>query len=404
MPVTLFRTALLAGLVAIPPLALLGLPATSIVFTVNALAALLVLAPRLRAQASAPSWPDATVLAILAIPLIGLVSSLWSLMPGESALRAVKLLAIAGGGIAIAIAAQGPAAPRPLHALLAILLGMAIAAGLALTDHILLFELIDDFDPGFTPRRGFYSRGATVMILFAWLAVIGLLRLGRRGVAALLYLGIGALIVLKFRSGAAATVWATGACVFASYVVAKAHMRPVLGLLLAAVILAAPLWAAALPAPDALHADKRALPSSWSHRILIWQFAAQRIAERPMLGWGLDASRSIPGGRQAVPWQMDPDPNDKGDRVSVVQLMPLHPHSIALQLWLELGMLGAVALAGLAFLLVRRAGDDAGLAALVFAGAAICHVSYGAWQTWWLSTLFMVAATALLLARRGEAP
>jgi O-antigen ligase len=166
----------------------------------------------------------------------------------------------------------------------------------------------------------------------------------------------------------------------------------------------APLWAAALPVPDALHADKRALPSSWSHRIVIWQFAAERIFERPVLGWGLDASRSIPGGRAAVPWQMDPDPNDKGNRVSVVQLMPLHPHSIALQLWLELGLLGAAALASLAYLLARRAGDDAGLAALVFAGAAICHVSYGAWQTWWLSTLFMVAAAALLLARRGEAP
>lgn len=402
MPVVVFRAALLAGLAAIPPLALLGLPATSIVFTVNAVAALLVLAPGLRAWASAPSWPPTIMLALLAIPALGLISALWSIMPGESATRAMKLLAIAGGGIAVAMAARGPAGPRPAQALIAVLLGMAVAAGLALTDHVLLFELIDDLEPGFTPRRGFYSRGATVMILFAWLAVIGLLRLDRRGIAALLYLGVGALVLVKFRSGAAAMVWATAACVYTGCVLGGPRVRQALGLLLAATVLVAPLWAALLPAPDALHADRRALPSSWSHRIVIWQFAAQRIFERPVLGWGLDASRSIPGGRVAIPWQMDPDPNDRGDRVSVVQLMPLHPHSIALQLWLELGLLGAGALATLAYLLARRAGDDAGLAALVFAGAAICHVSYGAWQTWWLSTLFMVAGAALLLARRKE--
>ena len=37
-------------------------------------------------------------------------------------------------------------------------------------------------------------------------------------------------------------------------------------------------------------------------------------------------------------------------------------------------------------------------------GLAIANVSYGAWQTWWLSTLFMVAAAALLLARRDATP
>ncbi len=85
MPVVLFRAALLAGLTAIPPLALLGLPATSVVFTINAIAALLALAPQMRSYAAAPSWPAPAMLALLAIPLIGLISSLWSIMPGESA-------------------------------------------------------------------------------------------------------------------------------------------------------------------------------------------------------------------------------------------------------------------------------------------------------------------------------
>ncbi|MBL8706008.1 MAG: O-antigen ligase family protein, partial [Rhodospirillales bacterium] len=260
-------------------------------------------------------------------------------------------------------------------------------------------------------RRGFYSRGATVLVLFAWLAVIGLVRLEKRWIAAALYLGVGLLVALKFRSGAAATVWALGAGAFALQLLTLARARSAIAAAAAAACLATPLLVKSFPAPDAQHAAARSLPSSWSHRIVIWQFAAAKIAERPVLGWGLDASRKIPGGRETIPWQMDPDPNDAGDRMSVVQRLPLHPHSVSLQLWLELGATGAALLAALAFLLVRSGGVDraerwphAGCVALACSGLAIANVSYGAWQTWWLSTLFMVAAAALLLARRREAP
>ncbi len=400
----LFRATLLAGLAAIPPLALLGLPATTVVFTLCALAALIALAPDWRNQVML----DPIAAVVLAIPLLGLASALWSIMPGESAARALKLLAIALGGLALARAAQGPAAPDIRHVLLAVLIGMAIAVGLALTDHLLLFEVMEDVEPGFTPRRGFYSRGATVMVLFAWLAVIGLVRLERRWLASAIYLGVGVLVAVKFRSGAAAMVWVLGATVYLLHVLTRGRARTALAMAIGAACLAVPLLVAVFPPPDAMHADRRILPSSWSHRVVIWQFAADRIAERPVFGWGLDASRRIPGGRETIPWQMDPDPNDPGDRVSVVQKMPLHPHSVSLQLWLELGATGALLLAGLAFLLVRgpaRAHSpwvDAGGVALATAGLAIAHVSYGAWQTWWLSTLFVVAAAAaLLLGKRA---
>jgi len=411
MPVTIFRAALLAGLVAIPPLALLGLPATTIVFTLCALAALPVLAPQWRAHPWRANLAiGAAGLVVLAIPLLGLVSASWSIMPGESAARAAKLLAIAAGGLALAAGARGPAAPGLRPAIGAVLVGMAIAVGLALTDHLFLFEVMEDVEPGFTPRRGFYSRGATVLVLFAWLAVIGLVRLEKRWIAAALYLGVGLLVALKFRSGAAATVWALGAGAFVLQLATLGRARLAIAGAVAAACLAAPLLVQSFPAPDAQHAAARLLPSSWSHRIVIWQFAAAKIAERPLLGWGLDASRKIPGGRETIPWQMDPDPNDAGDRMSVVQRLPLHPHSVSLQLWLELGAIGAALLAALAFLLVAgakadrgAAWPDAGRLALACSGLAIANVSYGAWQTWWLSTLFMVAAAALLLLCRRDA-
>jgi O-antigen ligase len=409
MTATAFRAVLLASLVLLPPLALLGSPAATVVLGANAIAALAVILPQasaiLHSQAVPGRW---TLAAVFALPVVGLVSALWSLGAGESILRALKLMLLVAAGLAVIVAARSPARPDPRHALIAVAAGLAIAVALAMTDRFLLFEVLDELEPGFQPRRGFYSRGATVLLLFAWLAVIGLARPGRSALAAIAYLGVGLLVSLKFHSGAAAVVWVLAGFVYAVWRLTRGRWRRGFATVLAALCLAAPLLVAGLPVPDTLHAANRSLPSSWSHRIVIWRFAADRIAERPVLGWGLDASRKIPGGRATIPWQMDPDPNDKGDRMSVVQLMPLHPHSLALQVWLELGLPGAVALAALAFMLVLRAGQaadpgtSAALVALVYAGMAISSVSYGAWQTWWLSTLLLTAAAAAALARPGK--
>src|SRR6185437_5404764 len=39
---------------------------------------------------------------------------------------------------------------------------------------------------------------------------------------------------------------------------------------------------------------------SAGHRLLIWSFAGDRIAERPFAGWGLDSARAIPGGSDEI--------------------------------------------------------------------------------------------------------
>jgi hypothetical protein len=49
------------------------------------------------------------------------------------------------------------------------------------------------------------------------------------------------------------------------------------------------------------------------HRFYIWEFAAHRIAERPIVGWGLNSSRAIPGSDQLAP----------GGGI----LLGLHPHN-----------------------------------------------------------------------------
>ena len=109
--------------------------------------------------------------------------------------------------------------------------------------------------------------------------------------------------------------------------------------------------------------------SSWHARLDIWRFVADRIVERPIQGWGLDASRVWPG------------------------IVPLHPHDGALQLWLELGAPGAL-LAALFFgwLFSRLAAWRERDPVLAATGAAstvaylvIGALSFGIWQEWWLA-------------------
>lgn len=70
---------------------------------------------------------------------------------------------------------------------------------------------------------------------------------------------------------------------------------------------------------------KTDLLPSWAARIDIWTFAVSRALEKPIWGWGYETSR-----------RFDP-------------MIPNHPHDMALQAWLELGLPGLVLLAAFWF-------------------------------------------------------
>jgi O-antigen ligase len=119
------------------------------------------------------------------------------------------------------------------------------------------------------------------------------------------------------------------------------------------------------------------LPISWAQRVGYWTYAAERIGEHPWRGWGLDASRAFSPGIQ------------------------LHPHNGALQVWLELGIVGAVVAALIwAAVLRGQASDRRNLLSAAAAASASVYllfglVSFGAWQEWWLA---LGALTAVVMA------
>ncbi|MGB0670856.1 MAG: O-antigen ligase family protein [Rhodospirillales bacterium] len=131
--------------------------------------------------------------------------------------------------------------------------------------------------------------------------------------------------------------------------------------------------------------DKVGSLGAWSHRWAIWEFTFKNILTHPVIGWGLDSSRFIPGGRETA-------------FHGYGELMPLHPHSSFLQVWLELGGIGALLMAG--FLggllmklrrpLVQASAEMRGVIAFRLATVSVYMciglLSFGIWQNWWLAT------------------
>jgi O-antigen ligase len=159
--------------------------------------------------------------------------------------------------------------------------------------------------------------------------------------------------------------------------------------LLVVCVLAAPL-ATKLPALEQL-AERRDLTVSIYHRASIWQFVGARVADKPVLGWGMHASRTMPGGHNTIG--------------GTAELIPLHPHNAPLQIWLELGAIGAALLAALlGFLAIACNGTPvrrAVLGATLITALAIASLSYGIWQGWWFATLWLLAAMAAAASRES---
>ena len=142
--------------------------------------------------------------------------------------------------------------------------------------------------------------------------------------------------------------------------------------LAAAITLAAP-WVVLLAEPLFQMAEPH-IGASWAARLEIWRFSAEQMLVEPLFGWGIDGSRAF------LPFM-------------------LHPHSAPLQLWLALGVVGAVLGAAFWVLLIRRAGQVGGHAvAAASAYFVVGALSFGVWQEWWLGLAAMTVIWSLVAA------
>jgi O-antigen ligase len=346
-----------------------------------------------------PSLPRSPVLVLgLMLAGWGAISALWAPEPGRAALLALTLAAMMLLAYGAAGAAQGVQLMPWIGFGLVFGLGAAFAdwqSGNALRAAVRgLKEVPASLVFGLKPAASLMALLLPMGFALPWPWFAR---------AALLVLGAGVLIVLPGETARLATIAGLAAALLS--LAAPRLMPKLVGAGVAVLILLMPLLVAFIP-----QIPSASLPPSAVHRLVIWDFAAARIAEKPLAGWGLEASRAMPGGRA------QPDAATL-DRLNIttpaqreflvlphVELMPLHPHNGALQLWLELGgigaLIGAALMLALGFAAARSAAPAVG-AGMLASAAVTGMLSFGLWQAWWVASLLLAMVALALVPRRA---
>lgn len=374
----------------------------------------LALLPLVRGRLRNMPWSLPITAIIAAYVVLGAASIAWEVEPGNALAKLPELIGLIIGGAVITLAARAmPDAWRDSLPAAAIL-GLAASVCLAVADTLshmefgyILKELggnkairMQSLQPTMFKAA---ASVATVMIvpLMGW-------TIGRRNwrLAAILIVAVVVLTVLSHSN--AALLGLAGGVVCAVVWLWRPRLAAWgVAMLVVGLFVALP-FANRLPKSDRL--AEIGLPNSTIHRTVIWAFVADRIAERPLLGWGLNSSRAIPGGDTIVSIWHRHVPPKTGLLAQEVQLLPLHPHNFILQVWLETGAIGAALFSGFLLALTRaaaamprRAGAMAG--ATLVSAVLVGGTTFGLWQAWWLCCVWIAALMVALAARSlGDQP
>jgi O-antigen ligase len=322
------------------------------------------------------------------------IATAWSSFVGTQALR-VAVTLLPGIMLAAAGAANRGAARTTLAAGAAAFLILALFLAVEAFLNLPLQRAVDPTEPQKWMLERNPARGATTFIamtwpLAAWLATEG----GARRVLAALALAVGGVIAFQFGHLANATSYVLGLAAFG-----VALLAPRLALIavpsgLASWVLAAP-FATPILLADTSFTDNQ--HEGWIQRVEIWKYTAARILDAPLIGHGMDSSRTVTDITMV--------------RGEAMRSIPLHPHSAALQIWYETGAIGALLAAALLVtgglylsraLAHSRAVAGSAAAALTSMGF-VAMIGYGVWQEWWIATMCISATLIAAAARNARA-
>ncbi len=342
----------------------------------------------------------------IAIALVGLtlwasLSGLWAADPSRSVSLALKLfgLCVAGFVVLNSISRIGTEQIRRLEntffiSFLFAVAVLIIAASYAAIKGDSLWGIYSG-DPLST-----LSRSEAVLTLAVWpIAALALKRKGWK--FAFLIIVLMALFFIFLSNSAALLSLASAVLVFGMVYYFKRRALTFLAGIFVLLIVSAPALVKALPSGDVMNEKVGSIYTSAVHRVYIWDFVTERILEKPLFGWGLDASRNIPGGDKKL--------NLDISSIWNAEILPLHPHNFALQVWLELGLPGALITAWLIWTIVRApiTGSVMGITDALKTSVTTAYLvtgglSYGVWQNWWVSLAWIMAVLTVIAARKPE--
>jgi exopolysaccharide production protein ExoQ len=385
----------------LPPLVVLAPLGMSPLLVITALGALL-LAARTIAQTLRCFIGIAALLGALGI--WGAASALWSITPEHSFVEGVRFLGESACGLCLLAAASGIASGTRARWANALTAGVVVALALLAIERFGGTPVMHWWHG--TPASqvetlAHYDRGVTALVLLMVPVAVGATPVWRR---ALLLAAIVAAAALMQSASALMAALVT----LIAYAIARLTPRLTAATMMAGTVaigIAIPLATPSYDSVVTLHTEAPWIKYSGIHRLLIWRFAADRVAERPLLGWGMDASRAIPGGKS--------DFNEMLPALHYparAESLPLHPHDAALEWQLELGIPGlALGLAIVCFIVYRigwraelSAHERAAALALCSSAIIVALLSFGIWQAWWQSTLWLVVSLYGANARQED--
>ncbi|MBV8737836.1 MAG: O-antigen ligase family protein [Alphaproteobacteria bacterium] len=325
---------------------------------------------------------------LIGLTVWGALSALWSPDPSHSLLQSARFAGLLIVAMVAMAAAALVSAPRRLTALM--LAGFILAIAMIMLDLATSGALSRNFsDRVYQPAWLNQVSDAFAILL---LPTAAMLAASGCELAGLLFAALGATTIFSLAGTAAKIALAAAISIAVLCCYWRSIVARIAAVLSVLVIVTAPLTFACIDRVPGMTQIADWVKFSAAHRLLIWSFVGDRIAEHPLRGWGLEASRAIPGGAEPI----------RTDQT----WLPLHPHNAPLQIWLELGVPGVVlfALLGGWFWLAVGSIEWPRLYAAAACGAltAACVAStatYGVWQEWWEGTLSVALFLILVMAR-----
>ena len=238
--------------------------------------------------------------------VVGAISAVWSITPGQSIERAAKIslfLVLLGGLIHVvrnwSLQDRQYLAETGLKAwwvALALMLPI-LAAETAIKDLVVSFASSEESRYIILVWKP-VSNNAVIILVVTFFPMLGhALSTGRPKLHVLLAL-IGLFAATQISGSTSALLGLIAGLVI--WILCSRYFRytkKILTVVLPLAVLAMPVLVYPLAKnPEPITQSIPNFPNSFIHRLLIWDFTLERIAERPLLGWGLDTSRAIPGG------------------------------------------------------------------------------------------------------------
>jgi O-antigen ligase len=335
-------------------------------------------------------------IALLLAAALMLASATSAHAPGASLRQVGQLGLVVASGAVLALLLP-PVAPRRRAVLFAGSIALAgIVMAVDLSNDLWLRRLTGGRDLPFA-----YNRGFVTLTLLIWPTLALVIAAKKLWLAAIMILVLP-IAVLKGESGSAVVALAAGVAVFPLAAWLPRFTRW-LGLATTLAILAIQPWFGLLlqrVLTSGFHETFKSAHSS--DRIDIWLSFGAAAQARWLAGSGFGSSLNMQNAPVAA--LLPPE--------RVTLLAASHPHNAFLQVWVEMGVIGASVAAVLILLTFRSIGRLRAplqpFALACFAAAAlVALVSHGAWQAWWWAAILACVASFAILDRelsRGEPP